>query len=493
LDATPIVRLAPQLDWTSDGGVMLLAAKREGGKKLGVAMKRDWWLISSDGSPRCLTEKMQKAPTTLWSLPGHKAFVGLADGKIWRLTPATGQVENLTDRVSSKISRIVWPVANDTTGDGQSSPPNAEYSEIILALGEGKNPALGRLNLQSGAVQPLSKPEANASFKALDPKSETAIFYSGDRNGTFVWRTSLRTSASQKLMEANTFLRDIADGKFRSIEYTSLDGEKLKAWIILPSGYKEGKRYPLLTWVYAGSVAGDTPSTLTDISYYSPLNLQIPAANGYAVLLPSMPLKPEGEIDDPMLRLPNGVLPAVDKAVDLGIADPDRLYLMGQSFGGFSTYGLVTQTNRFKAAVSLAGLSDLISIYGQFDARDRYTDRPQENLFMDALMEGAQVRMGAPPWKDLGRYLRNSPIFFVDRVQTPVMIIQGDLDYVPMQQGEEFFKALYRQGKRARFVRYWGEDHVLTSPANIKDMWKQIFAWFDLFATTPKSADAGNR
>ena len=89
--------------------------------------------------------------------------------------------------------------------------------------------------------------------------------------------------------------------------------------------------------------------------------------------------------------------------------------------------------------------------------------------------------MGNPPWKDLDRYLRNSPIFYVDRVRTPLMIIQGDLDYVAMQQGEEFFMSLYRQGKRAEFVRYWGEGHVIESPANIRDMWTRIFAWFDEF------------
>ncbi len=489
LDAAPIVRLAPQLEWTGEGEMVVLVAKREGGKKPGVTARRDWWLIRSDGSQRCLTEKLKKPPAELWPMPGHQMFVGLADDKIWRLTPTTGQIDDMTGSVSSKISRIVWPLATDAMGDSQSSPPNSEYSEIIFAVGEGKDLTYELLNLQSGAIQTLSKPATNASFKAFDPKSDTAIFFSGDRNGTFVWRTSIRSSASERLMEANTFLRDIVDGKLRSIDYTSLDGEKLKAWIILPSDYQEGRRYPMVTWVYAGSVAGPTPTVLSDISFYSPLNLQIPAARGYAVLIPSMPLKPEGEVDDPMLRLPNGVLPAVDKVVELGIADPDRLFLMGQSFGGFSTYGLVTQTNRFKAAVSLAGLSDLISLYGQFDARDRYTDYPQENLFMDALLEGAQVRMGAAPWKDLGRYLRNSPIFFVDRVQTPVLIIQGDLDYVPIQQGEEFFKALYRQGRRARFVRYWGEDHVLTSPANIKDMWKQIFDWFDLFAPKPKPAE----
>ena len=105
-------------------------------------------------------------------------------------------------------------------------------------------------------------------------------------------------------------------------------------------------------------------------------------------------------------------------------------------------------------------------------------------------METGQTRMGNPPWKDLGRYLRNSPLTYVDRVETPLMIIQGDMDYVAMQQGEQFFTALYRQNKRAKFVRYWGEGHVLQGPANVCDMWRQIYNWFDeFFKTAEESSD----
>ena len=180
-----------------------------------------------------------------------------------------------------------------------------------------------------------------------------------------------------------------------------------------------------------------------------------------------------------MLKLTNGVLPAVERAVELGIADPALLFVLGHSYGGYGVYGLVTQTNRFHAAVALAGSCDLISLYGSLDAWYRYDDFPHEQLFQATLLETGQGRMGSPPWKDAGRYLLNSPIFFVDRVQTPLLIIHGDMDYSPIQQGEEFFMSLYRQGKRAAFVRYWGEGHVLESPANIRDMWRRILAWFE--------------
>ncbi len=152
-------------------------------------------------------------------------------------------------------------------------------------------------------------------------------------------------------------------------------------------------------------------------------------------------------------------------------------------------YGLITQTRRFRAAVALEGLADLVSLYGQFDARLRYDHYPHEHIFQASLMETGQTRMGNPPWKDTARYIRNSPLFYADRVETPLLIIQGDMDYVALQQGEEFFAALYRQSKRARFVRYWGEGHVLQSPANIQRMWQQILEWFNEYLAAPISDD----
>jgi dipeptidyl aminopeptidase/acylaminoacyl peptidase len=131
------------------------------------------------------------------------------------------------------------------------------------------------------------------------------------------------------------------------------------------------------------------------------------------------------------------------------------------------------------AAVGLAGMSDLISLYGTLDARVRYTEEPRYGLSMQTLMETDQIHMGGPPWSDLGRYIRNSPVFAVDRVTTPILIVQGDLDYVAIQQGEEFFTSLYRQRKRAQFVRYWGEGHTIESPANVRDLWQRIFAWLE--------------
>jgi dipeptidyl aminopeptidase/acylaminoacyl peptidase len=171
--------------------------------------------------------------------------------------------------------------------------------------------------------------------------------------------------------------------------------------------------------------------------------------------------------------------PAEVEVVEMGVADPERLAVMGESYGGYATLSLIAQTNRFKAAIARAPGSNWISLYGVFAMFYRYSTFTHEDLSFFYEIETGQVQMKAPPWAEPTRYIQNSPIFYAHQVQTPVMIIQGDIDYVSIGQGEKFFTALYRQGKRARFVRYWGEGHNIDSPANIRDQWEQIFGWLN--------------
>ncbi len=96
--------------------------------------------------------------------------------------------------------------------------------------------------------------------------------------------------------------------------------------------------------------------------------------------------------------------------------------------------------------------------------------------------ENGQGGFGGPPWQNESRYLRNSPISYVDHIETPLLLIHGDRDQpVPIQQSEELFSALYRQNKRAEFVRYWGEGHGIEGTDNVRDMWSRILAWLDQF------------
>jgi dipeptidyl aminopeptidase/acylaminoacyl peptidase len=308
--------------------------------------------------------------------------------------------------------------------------------------------------------------------RPADPKfetSETGRLYQTDAAGH---ETTI-------FPELNPQLAGIETPRSINFEYQSTTGEKLHAILLLPHGYVEGKRYPTVVWVYAGDVfGGDEKPPQRNASGF--LELLFLTGRGYAVLRPSMPITPVGVPGDPMLHLNDGVDPAIDKAVSLGIVDPDRLAIAGHSYGGYSVLGLLTLTHRFRAGVALMGVSDLASFYGELIYAVRYTNPELAAWTGPHFAEWEQLRMGVPPWIDSDRYVRNSPFFAADKITTPLLLVEGDLDGAP-SQSDKMFTALNRQGKRVEYVRYLGEAHGLQSPANILDLWQRIFSWLDTY------------
>jgi dipeptidyl aminopeptidase/acylaminoacyl peptidase len=455
--------------WTGDDSILTLARLTHRSSP----GRADWWLVASGDKPRNLSADLDAVPTRLFPQEGRRSFVGLGAEGVLRLSTSDGRWANLTDGFERKISALLWP----PTGESD----RRTTAQVVLMVDDGTSSNRFSLDLASGTITSLRWPSDGAWLLRFAPEHDRAVHAAFDRTGAALWISNPAFEQHRAIVETNTWLRDVAEGEIRRVDYRGATGDELTGWLVLPVDHEPGRRHPLITMVYPGFVfRGQKPPPMLSIAGYHTNNAQLLAARGYAVLVPSMPLSPEDEPGDPCRDLANGVLPAVDAAIEMGLADADRLGLMGHSYGGYGTYALITQTHRFRAAVALAGIADLVSLYGQFDARLRYEPDAHEYL-LQSLAETGQLRMGAPPWQDPERYTRNSPLFTAGDVQTPLLIIQGDMDYVPIQQGEQFFSALYRQGKRARFVRYWGEGHVLQSPANVDDMWQQIFRWLDEF------------
>jgi len=474
--------------WLDGQRLLLHGTRREGSDQ----PEAGWYLTAGDGAaPRHLTAGLRQVGSALMRL-GEQPVI-LADGELHALTEG-GAPQLLTGALQPRINAVTWPSA------GRPLPvPSA-----VVEVGEPGARRLLQVTIAAGAAitTPLVKPQDKSQLLSFLLERGLALFgTSGEpfnltSDGPRVWVVDLPAAGgsagpAREVLALNQHLAGIVEPERRFIVYRGLDGDTLIADVLMPVGYRPGQRYPLVVHVYAGLVTRDSvePRLRYGKNNPSSLNMQLLAARGYILMTPSMPLAPDGIAKDPYMELTKGVLPAVDRLVELGIADPARIGVMGQSFGGFSTYGLVTLTNRFKAAVSLAGISNWTSLYGAFDARDRYVDDPQD-FFAPGLLETGQVSLGATMWRDPAKYIRNSPLFFFDRVTTPVMIIQGDVDYITMAQGEESFTALQRLGKRARFVRYWGEGHVLDSPANIRDMWQRVFEWFDHYLAPARAPAA---
>jgi dipeptidyl aminopeptidase/acylaminoacyl peptidase len=464
--------MASALAWSEDEQLLALARVPRGEQRL------DWWSLPvalTEKNARKLTDGLAAVPAELVRIARSNEMIGIADGKLWSFDLTNGRHRPLTEALGPRVSAFVWP-----RDDERIAAPAAS---VIVRLREGDSSSLARIDLSTPGAEILSLPQPPESTALVEyhPGRNLAVFTAPQHPyGSFLWTARGGSHDFTRRIVLNEQVAGIAEAERMLIEYRSADGEDLKGLVLLPVGYERGKRYPLVTWVYPGTIVRNTNMFFWVTKNQAHIdNLNILAGHGYAVLIPSMPNKSRPR--DPYRELASGVLPAVDRVIGLGIADPDRVGVIGQSAGGFATYGLITQTTRFKTAIAIAGYANFTSNYGTFSGEDRYTDF-DEKLMQVRFSEGDVFGLDTPPWVDSDRYLRNSPITFIDRVETPLLILHGDIDYVPMQQAEEVFTSLYRLGRRVRFVRYWGESHVVTdSPANIRDRWQEILRWFDTY------------
>jgi dipeptidyl aminopeptidase/acylaminoacyl peptidase len=179
-----------------------------------------------------------------------------------------------------------------------------------------------------------------------------------------------------------------------------------------------------------------------------------------------------------------GVTAAANKLIEMGVADPDRLGVQGTSYGGYATNLLITQTDRFKAAINISGKVDMISFY---------TDSPRLGVRNIHAPEKSQDRLGATLWQAPQKYIEQSAIFAADRIKTPLLIMTGHEDpNVPERTSMEMFYALRRLGKDVEWVSYtYGGHGMPTTTADlVKDYHTRILAWYDKYLKAPKKVAA---
>ena len=325
---------------------------------------------------------------------------------------------------------------------------------------------------------------------ARAPARDTSIanlrVVSSSSDGTRLVLTR-RTKPDTTIWRGNAWARQVETGRAESIAYTSASGQALTGWLLYPPSYLRTRKLPIVTIVYPGTTYGARVPSSFDILNDDFEHPQLFAAMGYGVLLASMPVSDERQASS-FDQLTSGVLPLLDTIIARGIADSARIAILGQSSGGYAVLGLIAQTNRFRSAIASAAYSDIASDYGTFYGEYRYGDAgsPQRAQILRMLQhERGVVGAPGPPWEHPEWYRANSPLSYVSRVRTPVMLIKGDADFVPLQDAEQFFTALYRQDKRVVLVRYAGEGHTIAARANVLDLWRRFEAW--LRETMPPS------
>ena len=279
----------------------------------------------------------------------------------------------------------------------------------------------------------------------------------GNRPGD-VFTADGSLSNLRRFNESNPQLASKKFGPTELLSYLDADGHSKNAVVHYPSGYEKGKAYPTVFIIYE-DFFDDTWDVAANVL----------AGQGYVVVKPSVDFE-TGYPGEAWLK---GVTGAANKLIELGIADSARLGVHGTSYGGYATNLLVTQTNRFKAAINISGKVDLISFY---------TDSPRLGVRNITAAERQQDRIGATLWQQPQKYVAHSAIMFADRITTPLMLITGQQDSnVPSDNTREMYYALRRLGKECVWVDYMNGGHGggTATTDDFLDMYRRMVEFYD--------------
>src|SRR5262245_15343040 len=284
-----------------------------------------------------------------------------------------------------------------------------------------------------------------------------------DSPDVFVGGIDLREA--KQVTKTNPFQANYAWGRAGLVEYKNGRGERLQGALFYPAGYETGKKYPMVVYLYEKLSDGlHRYSAPSERDYY---NVAAFTQHGYFLFEPDIVFRPR----EPGVSVVECVTPAVRKVIEMGLVDPRKVGVVGHSWGGFDTTYLATRTELFAAAVAGAPITNLVSNYGNHHWSSGIAETDH--------IETGQQRMEAPLWEDLQAYIRNSAVFNVQNMKTPLMIEVGDNDgTVFWHQGVELYNIPRRAKKDVVLLVYAGEDHGLRKKSNQIDYHRRIIEWF---------------
>jgi dipeptidyl aminopeptidase/acylaminoacyl peptidase len=332
---------------------------------------------------------------------------------------------------------------------------------------------LVRLTVADGRVERLGSGPTVAFSISTSRDGRRAAFKSvAARTMGDVVVMEIASGRTTTVSDVNPELRDVSVGELKPIAWRSFDGMQIWGLLLTPSGVRAGVRLPTLVYIHGGPGGGFTyglfPQFMHVVPQVDPYPTAAMAGKGYAVLFP-MPRGGAGYGEAGQRAIVNAwgegdykdIMAGVDHLIAQGIADPERLGVMGASYGGYMTNWIVTQTGRFKAASTGASLSDLSDTY--------------------YLSEGGEFMVGyfKHPWENRESYAAHSPLTFADRVMTPLLIQHGEADpRVPIAGAWKLYRTLKAMGKTVELEIYPRGGHVLREPMQQREQMRRNLEWF---------------
>jgi dipeptidyl aminopeptidase/acylaminoacyl peptidase len=448
-----------EYDWFSDGlHFAVTAALGNGDNNWYIAEL--FTLDAATGLMKSIYKPPLQIANPAWSPDGQRiAFIGglMSDepsvgGDIFTIPAAGGEAKNITPEMKASASWLAWtPDAKIIFG---------EYLEGDSALAT-VNPADNHITELFRVPGQLTAGAWGINLSLSRDAKSSAVIRSSFSTPPEVWAGA--TANWTQITQRNKSIKP-GWGEAKSLHWKN-GGFDVQGWLLYPRDFDPNKKYPLVVRVHGGPGLGVLSEWPSSSDYYSPL-----AGAGYFVLQPnSRGSFGQGEaftranVKDFGYGDFKDIMAGVDEAIKVAPIDPNRLGICGWSYGGYMTMWAVTQTNRFKAAMAGAGLSNWQSYYG-------------ENLIDQWMIPF----FGKSVYDDPDVYAKSSPINFIKHAKTPTLILVGDSDgEVPAPQSYEFWHALKTLGVETQFVVYEHEGHMFASPKHRRDVVERTLAWFD--------------
>ena len=385
---------------------------------------------------------------------------------IWQVSLSDGKAINITGgegRNSERIFRIYdLDRIKETFEQGERLLLTMYHDKL-------KNDGFYEARVGRSGVKQLLEEDKKFTIRSVADESG-AILYTRESYTEYPNLWVAKDHRFQKPEKVSHLHEDLTEryawGRAELVEWLSLDGEPVQGILYYPGNYEPDKRYPVFIYYYErfSQRLYDFNEPYTN---HRP-NIAQYTSDGYVVFLPDIWF----DVPVPGYSATKHLVPGVQKLVEMGVADPDAIGLHGHSWSGYMTAHVITQTDIFAAAIAGAPVSNMTSAYGGI--------RWGSGLARQFQYEQTQSRLGVSLWENRAPYIENSPLFYADRIQTPILFQHGDADEaVPWYQSIELYLALRRLDKEAVFLQYHDEPHHLRKLANRLDYAMKMKEYMD--------------
>ncbi len=453
---TPADMYVYHFDWSPDGTrIAAMAAPGSGDNNYWIAQLHVVDVAAATMKP--IYKPALQIANPRWSPDGTRiAFIeglmsdeGSTGGDLFSIGAGGGAARNLTPNLKATVTSFAW-----TGSDQITAGENVAGEAALVRL----RPSDGAAETLWHAAESISEHGLIGASIARDGMT-SAIIRSSFRRPPEVWAGAI--GAWKQVTHRNDTAK-VTWGEARSVHWKS-DAFDVQGWLLAPAHVEAARKYPVIVWIHGGPASASQ-------ARWPDERAALLSAKGYFVFFPN----PRGSYGqgEAFVRANvkdfgygdlRDVLAGLDAIMAEAPVDGGRAGVWGWSYGGYMTMWTVTQTQRFKAAVTGAGIADWVSYYGENDI-----DQWMIPYF------------GASVYDDRAVYNRSAPISFIKNVKTPTLVLVGERDgECPAPQSFEFWHALRALGVETQLVVYPDEGHSFQKPAHKRDVARRLVAWFD--------------